>query len=326
MRDSPPELERLLPGPKASSSVTVSPALCSACAVHAPNTPAPTTTTSTRLRGGLAAAFASELKGARAAAAMSLVIVLRVVLMVDIMCRMGCNAYPMLRLTGVTRRYGIGHLVLALDALSLEVAPLERVAIMGPSGSGKSTLLNLACGLDVPTSGTVAVGGVALSSLSDQARTRLRREKIGMVFQTFNLLPTLTAIENVALPLRLQGLHRKAAETSASSMLARVGLETRGAHRPDELSGGERQRVAIARALIFEPPLLLADEPTGNLDSATGEQILRLLDSLQQEYGSTLVMVTHNAVAASFCHRIVTLRDGRILQDQRRDTTVPGGN
>lgn len=241
------------------------------------------------------------------------------------MCRMGCNANPMLRLTGVTRRYGTGHSVLALDALSLEVVPLERVAVMGPSGSGKSTLLNLACGLDVPTSGTVEVGGVALSSLSDEARTRLRREKIGMVFQTFNLLPTLTAIENVALPLRLQGLHRKAAESRAASMLARVGLEPRGIHRPDELSGGERQRVAIARALIFEPQLLLADEPTGNLDSATGGQILGLLDSLQHEYRSTLVMVTHNAVAANFCHRVVTLRDGRILHDQRGDTAVSGG-
>jgi putative ABC transport system ATP-binding protein len=184
---------------------------------------------------------------------------------------------------------------------------------MGPSGSGKSTLLNLACGLDVPTSGTVAVGGVELSSLGDDDRTRLRREKIGMVFQTFNLLATLTALENVALPLRLQGLRRKEAERRASSMLGRVGLTQRTAHRPDELSGGERQRVAIARALIFQPPLLLADEPTGNLDSATGEEILRLLDDLQQEYRSTLVMVTHNAVAARFCHRIITLRDGRIV-------------
>lgn len=242
------------------------------------------------------------------------------------MCRMGCNANPMLRLTDVSRRYGTGHSVLALDGLSLEVAPRERVAVMGPSGSGKSTLLNLACGLDMPTSGIVEVGGVALSSLSDDARTRLRREKIGMVFQTFNLLPTLTAIENVALPLRLQGMHRKGAEGRASSMLGRVGLEQRIAHRPDELSGGERQRVAIARALILEPPLLLADEPTGNLDSATGEEILRLLDSLQQEYQSTLVMVTHNAVAAGFCHRTVTLRDGRILQDHRRDTAPSGGN
>jgi len=197
--------------------------------------------------------------------------------------------------------------------LSLDIAPLERVAVMGPSGSGKSTLLNLACGLDVPTSGTVVVGGVELSSLDDDERTRLRREKIGMVFQTFNLLPTLTALENVAVPLRLQGLHRKEAERRASLMLGRVGLAHRTAHRPDELSGGERQRVAIARALIFQPHLLLADEPTGNLDSATGEEILRLLDDLQQEYRSTLVMVTHNAAAASFCHRIIKLHDGRIV-------------
>jgi putative ABC transport system ATP-binding protein len=136
-----------------------------------------------------------------------------------------------------------------------------------------------------------------------------------MIFQTFNLLTTLTALENVALPLRLQGLSKKEAEGRARSMLARVGLADRAAHRPDELSGGERQRVAIARALIFRPPLLLGDEPTGNLDSATGEEILRLLDDLQQEYQSTLLMVTHNAQAAEFCNRIVTLHDGKIVED-----------
>jgi ABC-type lipoprotein export system ATPase subunit len=170
---------------------------------------------------------------------------------------------------------------------------------MGPSGSGKSTLLNLISGLDEPTSGTVKVDGIEHSGLSDDARTRLRREKIGMIFQTFNLLPTLNALENVAFPLRLQGLAKKTAEQSAASMLQNVGLKDRSLHRPDELSGGERQRVAIARALIFCPPLLLADEPTGNLDSASGEEILRLLDKLQQEYGSSLLIVTHNAEAAA---------------------------
>jgi putative ABC transport system ATP-binding protein len=256
---------------------------------------------------------------------MSFVAILRVVLMVDIMCRMGCNANPMLRLNNVTRSYGTGHSVRALNGVSLELAPTERVAVMGPSGSGKSTLLNLACGLDVPTAGTVQVGGVELSSLSDDARTRLRREKIGMVFQTFNLLPTLSALENVALPLRLQGLAGRAAERRALAMLARVGLEKRTAHRPDELSGGERQRVAIARALIFQPMLLLADEPTGNLDSATGEEILRLLDSLQQESRSALLMVTHNAAAAAFCHRIVKLRDGEILREPH-ERPLPHGS
>jgi putative ABC transport system ATP-binding protein len=186
---------------------------------------------------------------------------------------------------------------------------------MGPSGSGKSTLLHLVCGLDEPTSGSVKVEGVEFSGLTDDARTRLRREKIGMIFQTFNLLPTLSAIENVALPLRLQGLTKKEAEDRAKAMLGHVGLKARMIHRPDELSGGERQRVAIARALIFQPPLLLGDEPTGNLDSATGEEILRLLDDLQEEYKSTLLMVTHNASAANYCNRVVTLRDGHIIGD-----------
>jgi putative ABC transport system ATP-binding protein len=223
----------------------------------------------------------------------------------------------MIRFRQVSRAYGAERNVLALDQLDLEIAPAERVAVMGPSGSGKSTFLNLACGLDVPTGGTVEVDGVELSSLSDAARTRLRRERIGMVFQTFNLLPTLTAVENVALPLRLQGLSRKQGEARALAMLERVGLRHRTGHRPDELSGGERQRVAIARALIFGPPLLLADEPTGNLDSATGDEILKLLEALQQEQRSTLIMVTHNEAAARCCGRLITLRDGRILGDER---------
>ena len=221
----------------------------------------------------------------------------------------------MIQLTNVTKSYGAGSSVLALNNISLHIGPAERVAVMGPSGSGKSTLLNLVCGLDGPTSGSVMVEGVELSGMTDDARTRLRREKIGMIFQTFNLLPTLSALENVALPLRLQGLSKKEAEGSASSMLAHVGLTDRILHRPDELSGGERQRVAIARALIFRPPLLLGDEPTGNLDSATGQEILRLLDKLQEEYQSTLLMVTHNAEAAEYCNRVVTLHDGHIVQD-----------
>jgi putative ABC transport system ATP-binding protein len=221
----------------------------------------------------------------------------------------------MIQLTNVTKSYGNGRAVLALNNVTLRIGPAERVAVMGPSGSGKSTLLNLVCGLDEPTSGSVRVEGVELAGLTDDARTRLRREKIGMIFQTFNLLPTLTALENVALPLRLQGLSKKEAEDRAASMLSHVGLETRTIHRPDEMSGGERQRVAIARALIFRPPLLLGDEPTGNLDSKTGAEILVLLDDLQQEYQSTLLMVTHNAEAAAFCNRIVRLHDGQIVED-----------
>jgi putative ABC transport system ATP-binding protein len=223
----------------------------------------------------------------------------------------------MLQFDEVGKTYGSGQPVTVLRGLNLAIEPLERVAVMGPSGSGKSTLLHLACGLDRPTSGSVRVDGVELSSLDDDARTRLRREKVGMVFQTFNLLPTLTATENVALPLRLQGIGKHEADERANGMLGRVSLEHRATHRPDQLSGGERQRVALARALIFRPPLLLADEPTGNLDAGTGEEILRLLDELQQEYQSTLLMVTHNAEAASYCRRIVTLHAGRIVRDER---------
>jgi putative ABC transport system ATP-binding protein len=223
----------------------------------------------------------------------------------------------MLNFTNVSKSYANTRSLTVLSGVNLRIGPLERVAVMGPSGSGKSTLLHLACGLDEPSSGSVSIEGVELSRLADDERTRLRREKIGMVFQTFNLLPTLNATENVALPLRLQGHRRRAAETRANTMLERVGLAHRTAHRPDELSGGERQRVALARALIFRPPLLLADEPTGNLDSTTGAEILRLLDELRQEYKSTLLLVTHNAEAASFCQRVVTLHDGRIVRDDR---------
>ena len=221
----------------------------------------------------------------------------------------------MIQLKDVTKSYGTDSGVVALKNITLTVGPAERVAVMGPSGSGKSTLLNLVCGLDEPTSGSVKVEGVELAGLSDDARTRLRREKIGMIFQTFNLLSTLTALENVALPLRLQGLSKKEAEDRGAAMLGHVGLKSRVDHRPDQMSGGERQRVAIARALIFRPPLLLGDEPTGNLDSHTGDEILRLLDDLQQEYQSTLLMVTHNVQAANFCTRVVTLHDGEVMSD-----------
>jgi putative ABC transport system ATP-binding protein len=223
----------------------------------------------------------------------------------------------MIQLENVSRHYGDGKAVRALDNLSLEIDRGERVALMGPSGSGKSTLLNLICGLDEPTSGVVNIDGVNIGSLDDDARTRLRREKIGMVFQTFNLLATLTALENVSLPLRLQGLARRAADQRAQAMLERVGLGGRATHRPDELSGGERQRIAIARALIFQPPILLADEPTGNLDSKTGEEILGLVDDLHREFNTTILMVTHNEEAAAHCGRILRLRDGRVVNEDR---------
>jgi putative ABC transport system ATP-binding protein len=222
----------------------------------------------------------------------------------------------MIQLVNVSKNYGTGELVHALRNLSMHVEHGERVAVMGPSGSGKSTVLNLICGLDEPTSGTVQIDGVELSKLGDDARTRARREKIGMIFQTFNLLPTLTAVENVSLPLRLQGMGRHETEDRAAAMLERVGLKNRESHRPDEMSGGERQRVAIARALVFHPPLLLADEPTGNLDSVTGEEILDLLEELHREFKSTLMIVTHNEQAASRCDRILVLRDGVIIKEE----------
>lgn len=220
-------------------------------------------------------------------------------------------------LEGVSMDYGAGRVVHALSNVDVTIARGERVAVMGPSGSGKSTLLNLICGLDVPSSGSVKFENQDLALLEDDARTRLRREKIGMIFQTFNLLPTLSALENVALPLRLQGIGSRDAGTRARTMLDRVGLAARLTHRPDELSGGERQRTAIARALIFRPPLLLADEPTGNLDSATGEEVLNLLDTLHSEMNTTILLVTHNDLAAAHCGRILTLRDGRIIRDAR---------
>jgi len=220
-----------------------------------------------------------------------------------------------IELDDVTKDYGAG--VRALAGVTLRINAGERVGIMGPSGSGKSTLLNLACGLDDPTSGVVKFEGAPFSQLSDDARTRLRREKIGMVFQTFNLLATLTAVENICLPLRLRGFRRREAETRGREMLERVGLAGRGSHRPDELSGGERQRVAIARALVFGAPLLLADEPTGNLDSATGEEILGLLDGLNRDFGVTLLLVTHNVGAASHCDRVLIMRDGEIMSGDR---------
>jgi putative ABC transport system ATP-binding protein len=231
------------------------------------------------------------------------------------------SAAIMIQLTNVSKTYGDQGAVQALHNLSLIVEQGERVAVMGPSGSGKSTLLNLICGLDQPTSGSIKLEGIELAALDDDRRTRLRREKLGMIFQTFNLLPTLTALENVALPLRLQGVRKRETDDRSRAMLERVGLKTRSHHRPDELSGGERQRVAIARALVFRPPILLGDEPTGNLDSATGEDILRLLDNLHNEFNNTILLVTHNDLAAAFCDRILTLRDGQFVKEVRTGRT-----
>ncbi|MEW6735124.1 MAG: ABC transporter ATP-binding protein [Acidobacteriota bacterium] len=226
-------------------------------------------------------------------------------------------AESVIELENVTKIYGDSKAVQALREINLSIKQGERVAIMGPSGSGKSTLLHVIGGLDEPTTGILKIAGVDIAKMSDDERTRLRRERIGMIFQTFNLLPTLSALENVSLPLRLQGIARKETEPRASEMLIRVGLKERLDHRPEEMSGGERQRVAIARALIFRPALLLADEPTGNLDSNTGEEILNLLDQLHQEYGTTVLLVTHNINAARHCDRVLTLRDGLIVKQER---------
>jgi putative ABC transport system ATP-binding protein len=236
-------------------------------------------------------------------------------------------AATMIQLTNVSKTYGDNATVQALHNLSLTVEQGERVAVMGPSGSGKSTLLNLICGLDQPTSGSIKLEGVELAALDDDRRTRLRREKIGMIFQTFNLLPTLTALENAALPLRLQGLGKCETEERAKAMLERVGLKARMHHRPDAMSGGERQRVAIARALVFKPPIVLGDEPTGNLDSATGVDILRLLDDLHKEFNNTVLIVTHNDLTAAFCDRVLTLRDGQFVNEVQtgRVGTAPAG-
>jgi len=230
----------------------------------------------------------------------------------------------MIQLVNVYKNYGTTEVVHALRNLSMSIERGEKVAVMGPSGSGKSTVLNLICGLDEPTSGSVKIDGIELAKLGDDARTRARREKIGMIFQTFNLLPTLTAVENVSLPLRLQGMARSETEARAAAILERVGLKDRETHRPDEMSGGERQRVAIARALVFHPPILLADEPTGNLDSHTGEEILCLLEELHREYKSTLLFVTHNEQAARLCDRILVLKDGEIIKEGRVDHCQPG--
>ncbi|MFL6468143.1 MAG: ABC transporter ATP-binding protein [Pyrinomonadaceae bacterium] len=224
-----------------------------------------------------------------------------------------------IRFDGVTKRYETDDRVVALDTIDLDIARGERVAIMGPSGSGKSTLLNLISGLDEPTKGTIYFEERPLSEMNDNDLTLMRRKKIGLIFQTFNLLPTLTATENVSLPLRLDGQRRRAANKRAIELLERVGLTERLTHRPDELSGGERQRIAIARSLVFNPPVLLADEPTGNLDSQTGAGIIALLDELHDEYSTTVVLVTHNRSAAAHCERQFTMLDGKIVSTNNSD-------
>ena len=225
----------------------------------------------------------------------------------------------MIRLEGVSKQFDGKRKVTALERLDLHIARGEMVSIVGPSGSGKSTLLNLIGGLDRPTEGEIEIDGQALATLSDDELTRVRRDKIGFIFQFFNLLPTLSCLENVSLPLHLRGWPRKKIDERARELLDLVQLSARLEHLPDELSGGERQRVAIARALSVFPPILLADEPTGNLDTQTGVDILNLIHDLHDRLGATVLIVTHDATVAESCARTIGIRDGRIVADMRRE-------
>ena len=221
--------------------------------------------------------------------------------------------------TDLTRRYGEGDTAVdALRGVSLEVASGQLTAIMGPSGSGKSTLMHILAGLDKPSSGSVAIGGEDITTMNDKQLTKLRRRHIGFVFQQFNLLPTLSAEENILLPLSIAG--RKPDKVDLEALIARVGLQERRGHRPSELSGGQQQRVAIARALISRPTVLFADEPTGNLDSASGAEILALLREAVELDGQTTLMVTHDPLAAAAADRVVFIADGRIVADLAEPT------
>jgi putative ABC transport system ATP-binding protein len=213
-----------------------------------------------------------------------------------------------------------GRPVTILDDVSLEIPSKQTVAVMGPSGSGKSTLLGLMAGLDRPTAGSIRLDGMEITSLSESQMARFRRVKIGYIFQSFHLIPTLSALENVLVPLELAG--HIAAKDEANEILQTVGLGHRVHHYPVQLSGGEQQRVAVARAFACRPPILLADEPTGNLDSLAGRHIMDLVLALHRDYGTTLVLVTHDRGIATLMHRVIALRDGRIESDQILPTTA----
>jgi putative ABC transport system ATP-binding protein len=226
----------------------------------------------------------------------------------------GNGAGPVVVAQDVARRYGEGETAVdALRGVSVDIARSRLTAVMGPSGSGKSTLMHILAGLDKPTSGTVAVAGTEITTLGDNDLTKLRREHIGFVFQFFNLLPMLNARENITLPLTIAG--ERPEDGWVDKIVADVGLSDRLGHRPSELSGGQQQRVAIARALVSRPTVLFADEPTGNLDSSTGNEILELLRRSVDDYGQTMVMVTHDARAASMAHRVLFLADGLIVRE-----------
>ncbi|AYG05082.1 ABC transporter ATP-binding protein [Gryllotalpicola protaetiae] len=229
---------------------------------------------------------------------------------------------PVARVAGLTRSYGSGSAaVAALDGVDLELARGEFTAIMGPSGSGKSTLMHIMAGLDSATSGRVWLGETEITSMTDSALTLLRRRRVGFVFQAFNLLPTLDVRANVLLPFELDGRRPTAAESAwIDTLLDTLGLRARLAHRPHELSGGQQQRVAIARALATRPEVVFADEPTGNLDSRTGREVLRLLADAARSDGQSIAMVTHDPIAASYADRVVFLADGKVVRDEPRRT------
>jgi len=224
-----------------------------------------------------------------------------------------------IRTIGLTREYVMGsEVVRALRGVDLEIARNDYVAIMGPSGSGKSTMMNLIGCLDTPTAGQYWLNGNEVSKMTDDELARIRNREIGFVFQTFNLLPRATALHNVELPLVYTGIGSKERRERASRALASVGLEDRMTHKPNELSGGQRQRVAIARALVTEPSIILADEPTGNLDSQTSEEIMKVFAELHTNRGQTIIMVTHEHDIAQHAARVVTLHDGLVNSDRRK--------
>ena len=224
---------------------------------------------------------------------------------------------PLIRARALRKTYHVGDQVVhALDGLDLDIGTNEYVALMGPSGSGKSTLMNMLGCLDSPTSGTYALNGQDVSRLEDDALADIRNREIGFVFQTFNLLPRYTALENVALPMVYAGFSKAERISRAQEVLRQVGLGDRMDHRPNELSGGQRQRVAVGRALVMRPSIILADEPTGNLDSATSEEVMELFGDIQKA-GNTVILVTHEEDIAAYAHRVVRLRDGRVESDVR---------
>ena len=226
---------------------------------------------------------------------------------------------PLIRVRGLRKEYRVGdEVVVALQNIDLDIERGEIVCIFGTSGSGKSTLLNQLAGLEKPTRGTVEIGGVPVSSLSENALAAFRQKHLGFVFQSYNLLPTMTAAENVALPLMFRGVPREQRDPLARRMLALVGLKGRTAHYPTQMSGGQQQRVGIARAFIARPAVVYADEPTGNLDSKTTTEVMEMIQNFARRFKQTIIMVSHDPEMAAYADRVLTLRDGKIIADSKK--------